>query len=353
MRAAFELLRRDSDRLFGSRSIQLLPVSVQARESSDVSRVQVTTPTGRQFVFVKTLKPRGTDERGVAEATARLRKDFEVARHVFDSMQSTPDLRAVEPLLKDEQLLCVVTREAAGVPLDVATSKRARWPISVAALHDLETAFERVGRWIATFQRVAPDGGPSHFTLDEVREYIDIRLQRLVAIPQARFGEGDRSTVLAHFDRCAADVPARDLFTVPSHGDITPSNVLVASDTVTVIDFAMAARASKYLDLARIYTQLEFYTAKPQYRPHVIALLQRAALDGFEPGLDPDNPLFEIGVVQHVVCHFLSHARQPGAFPASLYSRHQCRRHRHWLRRLAVGAERRAARPREVAGQLL
>jgi hypothetical protein len=94
----------------------------------------------------------------------------------------------------------------------------------------------------------------------------------------------------------------------------------------------MTGVGAKYLDIARIFTQLDFYAAKPQFRPHVIADLQRAVLRGFDPTLQESHPLFEICAVQHVVCHLLSHARQPGRFPASLYSAHLRRRHRTWLR---------------------
>jgi hypothetical protein len=186
--------------------------------------------------------------------------------------------------------------------------------------------------------------------LDSTREYIDVRLQKLTRIPRAGFGDADRRAVLSYFESRAAEVPASDLVEVPVHGDITPSNIVVTPHCVTVLDLAMTARESKYLDVARLYTQLEFYTAKPQYRPQVVARLQRAALAGFEPALRPDNPLFEISAVQHVVCHFLSHARQPGRFPASLYSRHQCRLHRHWLRERTRNVGTRHAVPRETAG---
>ena len=127
-----------------------------------------------------------------------------------------------------------------------------------------------------------------------------------------------------------------DLVDVPVHGDIVLPNIVVRlPDSGTVLDFGMTARGSEVLDVARLCTQLEFYTAKPQYRPQVMARLQRSVFAGFDAGLRADNPLFEICTVQHVVCHLLSHVRQPGPFPASLYARHQCRHHRRWLRERA------------------
>jgi hypothetical protein len=164
-------------------------------------------------------------------------------------------------------------------------------------------------------------------------------LEKLTKLPRARFGQTDRHEVLTHFDLRAAEVPSADLVDVPVHGDIVPSNIVVAPDSITVLDFGMTSRGSRYLDVARLYTQLDFYTAKPQYRPSTMARLQQVVIDGFEPGLRPDNPLFEICAIQHVVCHLLSHVRSPGSFPSSVYSNHQCRRHRHWLRAKARGAK--------------
>jgi aminoglycoside phosphotransferase (APT) family kinase protein len=241
----------------------------------------------------------------------------------------------VETLLWDPGILCVVTREAEGVPLDRLTGRDARWPSSEPKLQGLERAMTRIGRWLARFQQLPAAGQAATVNLDDTREYIDARLRRLTAMPGAGFDERDRAAVLDYVDRRAGEVAAADLGEVAVHGDITPSNVVAGPESVTVLDFGMTARGSRYFDLSRLYTQLEFYTAKPQYRPAAMSRLQNAAIAGFAPGLHADHPLFAIYAVQHVVCHYVSHARQPGAFPASLYSAHQCRRHRQWLRELA------------------
>ena len=331
MRALLDRLRHSGEELFGGCDVEIVPLTFDVRESSDVTRARVITSNGIRYVFAKVFRPR-PGEIGLATTFTRFRRDCEVMRHVSIAMQSTPELRSVEPIAWYDDLLGMVTNEVPGLPLSTVVSRNASWPTGVSRLHDVEVALHRAGRWVAAFQRVAPDAEPSGMSLDATREYIDVRLQRLTRLRRAGFGEEDRRAVLAHYDRCAAEAPSAELVDVPVHGDIVPSNIVVAPDSVTVLDFGMTARGSKYLDIARLYTQLEFHTAKPQYRPHVIARLQRAALTGFAPELRPDNPLFEICAVQHVVCHLLSQARQPGPFPVSVYSAHQCRRHRRWLR---------------------
>ena len=331
MNSLFEVLGRDSERVFGTARLQIIPVKIDLRESSEVARARVEGPAHVRHVFAKIFKSR-PGEVGLTETRIRFRKDYNVTRQVFDAMHSMGDIRSVEPIACYEELLGVVTNEVPGLPLSVAISKDAAWPASASQVAALEAALSRLGRWIAAFQRVAPDAAPSRMDLDATREYIDRRLVKLAGLPRAAFSEADRQEVLAHFDRLAARVPASDLVDVPVHGDIVPSNAVVAHDCVTVLDFGMTARGSKYLDIARLYTQLDFYRAKPQYRGAVITRLQAAALAGFAPGLRADDPLFEICAMQHVVCHLLSHVRQPGPFPVSVYSGHLVRRHRRWLR---------------------
>jgi len=331
MRAVLDRLRRDSDRVFGTRRAEIVPLTFAVRESAEVTRARIVTSMGVRYVFAKVFRPR-PGEIGLSATRTRFRKDYDVTMRVCAAMRAMPELRSVEPIACYDDLLGVVTNEIQGVPLSAFLTRNAAWPYAGSRVVSLEADLSRVGRWISTFQRVAPAAPTSAVSLDATREYIDVRLRKLISIPRAAVSETDRQEVLTYFDRRAAEVSSTDLVDVAVHGDIVPSNIVIAPDCVTVLDFGMTDRGSKYLDIARLYTQLEFYTAKPQYRPQVIARLQRAALGGFDPSLRSDNPLFEICAVQHVVCHLLSQARQPGSFPVSVYSAHQCRRHRRWLR---------------------
>ena len=352
MARVVDRLRHDGDALFGSRRIRVVPVGFEEREWSQVARLRVETPTGDRYLFAKVMKPRGEGQEAIAGATARLQHDFDVTLRAAAAFRAWTDLRAVEPAACYPELLAVITREAPGEPLEGVIARQAAWPAAAGKLARLDMTLSRAGRWVAAFQQVASSGPPSPMDLGATREYIDVRLKKLVALPRASFSEADRRTVLGYFDRRAREVAPADLVDVPVHGDITPSNIMATADRVTVLDFGMAARGSRYLDIARLYSQLEFYTAKPQYRPAVIGRLQRAALEGFDPSLRADHPLFEICVVQHVVCHLLSHSRRPGPFPASVYSSHQCRRHRRWLRERAQTAAVRPAPSPETADTL-
>jgi hypothetical protein len=142
--------------------------------------------------------------------------------------------------------------------------------------------------------------------------------------------------VLRYFDRTADDVEGGDLREVLTHGDLAPSNILVDGETVTVIDFAMVSPGGLYMDVARLYTQLEFLLAKPKFRPAVVRQLQRGLLVGFDPGLEPERPLFRLFLLQHLLCQMSSLARNPAPLPARLYNRHQLRLRCRWLETFAA-----------------
>jgi Ser/Thr protein kinase RdoA (MazF antagonist) len=164
-----------------------------------------------------------------------------------------------------------------------------------------------------------------------MREYIDVRLRRLLVTRRPVLSDRDRTRLLAYFDRTAALVGAADLTEVLTHGDLAPSNVLIDGPCVTVIDFAMTTPGGVFMDVARLYTQLEFLLAKPKFRPTAVRSLQRALLDGFDPNLRPDRPLFRLFLLQHLLCHMSNLARNPSPVLSHLYNHHQLRLRQQWL----------------------
>jgi Ser/Thr protein kinase RdoA (MazF antagonist) len=170
--------------------------------------------------------------------------------------------------------------------------------------------------------------------MDEMREYLDFRLRRLTA--KGAFSEEQRNSVLSYFDARSRDVESDDLVEVSVHGDLCPSNVLVDGPRVVMIDFAMACTGGRYFDVARLFTQFEFLTFKPKFRPHVVARLQAALLNGFDSSLRADHPLFQLFELQHVICHIANLSLNPAPPVARLYNLYQLHRHHRWLRERAA-----------------
>src|SRR5688572_10288718 len=184
MSAVLDRLRRNSDRGFGTRRVEIVPLTFQIRESSEIMRARVTTSTGVRHVFAEIFRPR-PGETGLEGTRARYLNDFQVTRHVSNAMKAMDALRAVEPIACYDDLFGVVTVEVVGTPLNAAIERDAAWPATAARLESLEVDLTRVGQWIATFQQIAPRATGSRVSLDATREYIDMRLNKLMNLSPA------------------------------------------------------------------------------------------------------------------------------------------------------------------------
>lgn len=329
-------LRDDGQRLFGDRTLDFDVLHSSEREASTVAKVAIRTGRGTETVFVKVFKPRHNTATALSETRDRVARDFEFSSRLHAAFSASNTFSVVRPIACYPEHLAIVTAESAGTTLLDVLERRATWWPSGLVRRDLEATHSNVGGWLSAFQRVEPTN--NELSLDAMREYIDIRVRRLLMTSPPVLDQSARARVLDYFDRTAAAVDAADRTEVLTHADLAPSNILIDGDRVTVIDFAMVAPGGRYMDLARLYTQLEFLKAKPKFRPSVVAALQRGLLRGFDPSLTPDRPLFQLFVLQHLLCHMSNIARNPAPLLARLYNRHQLRLRQRWLHALAAEA---------------
>jgi Ser/Thr protein kinase RdoA (MazF antagonist) len=325
-------LASESRRYFGAPDLNLEPVAVFARPFSEVLQVRLVNGGNLPHAFVKRFKLREPVEVWERELRRRVGREFETCRRVHEALSGASGLSAVRPIACFAEDLIIVTEQVPGRTLSAILEDRASWYPAVQTLDDLSHVLERVGSWTRTFQLALPHAG--RLSLDGVRAYLDERLQAIVEAPASGFSELDRRWVLKYFDETAAAVPDDDLRETAIHADFCPANVLVDGPNVAVIDFDRAATGCQYLDVARMFTQLEFLRAKPKFRPEVVRTLQSALLRGVDPRLDPAKPLFQLMVLQHTVCQFkkLAQRRVQSADRAWIW--YLRRRHRNWLRSL-------------------
>jgi hypothetical protein len=317
---------------FSGRPIRLDIVERIHRPFSELARVRVDCGSETTYAYVKRFKPKAAGEEQWLLTRDRVRRDYETSLRMLQSVKGYDGVRAVRPIACFPQELVLVTEELSGETLGAILERSARGYPGRGELAHLARVLERVGEWIRIFQGDQPK--PRTFSLEAMREYLDVRLRKIVASPNDRFSQADSENVLAWFDSCAALVPASDRIEVPVHADVCPANILVDGTTVGGIDFAMASTGGLYLDVARMFTQLEFLKAKLSFRPSVVATLQSALLRGFDPHLRPDRPFFRLFVLQHTVTQFLKLTLRPGRSTARLWNWHVRRRHGHWLRAL-------------------
>lgn len=334
LNGALERLRSEAEHYFGDPDTIIEPLGLDDREAALVLRARVRAAQGVRHIFVKVFKPRGSSPEACQSARERVAHDFATTRQVHQALGGYAELSAAWPIACFPDELVLVTEEAPGERFDLLLERTAVWQPSDDTVGELCRVASRIGRWLSAFQRVCRSN--RRITLEAMREYLDVRLRRLVANPKAAFSQSDRTAVLAHFDATCRNVADDDLAEVLVHGDLAPSNILVNKEEIIVIDFAMATTGGLYMDVARLYTQLDFLKAKPKFRPHVIERLQTALLDGFDPALRPTHPLFRLFELQHVICHTANLSLNPAPPMARLFNLYQLQRHRRWLRRRAA-----------------
>ncbi len=325
-------LRDEGPRVFGHRDVKFTSIQTTESEASRVLKVAVAGVKGVDAVFVKVFKLRPGDR--LDDVRARVVRDFDVTSRLHRSMSTVPHRGVARPLVCFPDQLAIVTEAASGETLLDVLERRAPWWPTPRVRRSLGEVLEAVGGWLRAFQDVDVRG--ERFSLEQMREYIDVRLCRLLATRPPFLDGQARERILRYFDRTAALVDPADLREVLTHGDFAPSNVLVTEGRITVIDFAMVTPGGRFMDVARLYTQLEFLMAKPQFRPVVIRELQRRLLAGFDPTLDADRPLFKLFLLQHLLCHISNLARNPAPPLARLYNRHQLRLRHRWLQTFAA-----------------
>lgn len=303
------------------------------RPFSELVRVRLASPTSSRCLYVKRYKPKGQGQEQWLLARDRVTRDYHASLRVIDRVGGVSGYAAVRPVACYPEDLALITEELPGETLTQTIERSARgWPRR-PELDRLAAVLARVGGWIRLFQGERADQSGS-LALASMREYLDVRLRKIVASSNDPFDEADRQRLLDWFDRVAAQVAGSELIGVPVHADLCPANVLVHAGTIAVIDFAMASTGGLYLDLARMYTQLEFMQAKPWFRRQVIAELQRALLRGYDPLLRPDRPLFALFLLQHTMTQFLKLTLRPGRSTARMWNGYVRQRHRRWIHRL-------------------
>lgn len=293
-------LRCDPERYFGCGDATIEPRASQARRASSLLHVWISTPAERYGAFVKIYtRPEG-DPAAVPRLMERVRRDHATSLLAHAAMKADPCFGAVRPIACFPEALAIVTREVPGCLLGTLLTSQGLVGRRGKHAEALLVTLERVGAWLARFQRIDLDGVAPE-PLDGTPEYVDIRLHKLLRAGAITAAE--RRAVSDTVEALGRAVPAAELLPVPVHADYCLGNVLVDGRRIIVIDFAMTRHGGRYLDLAHLYMQLQLLGVKPWFRGRLLAEMGEALLRGFSPGVTPDVPLFRLLLIQHVVNH--------------------------------------------------
>ena len=312
-------LPADAGSFFGATSLQFEPVACVERPFSFVLRLAVSRPGEQKpaaHLFVKASKPKIVDGRSDG-MRLRVVRDYEINQRAYKWLSSYAGVGAVPPVACYPEHLAIVTQEVPGTTLLEYLTRNARWIPGSARLRELSATMAGVGRWVRLFQQLDPTA--DRIAVEVLREYVDDRLRRMVGA--AGYDERFRHRVLSHIDRLASRLTPNDLASVRIHADLSLGNVLVADGAIVVLDFAMSRHGTRLHDLARLFLQLELLAIKPVFRSSTLRPLQAALLEGFDPALRAQDPLFRLLLLLHRVNNLGSLTFKPGHGTERLYNR--------------------------------
>jgi hypothetical protein len=266
------------------------------RPFSEVLRARVITQRGDHIVYCKTFRSPVGDPTSFERLRFRVEREFRETARAYEAFAGKPGFAPLEPVALYPDLLTLVTKEAHGEPFSQLLSNAARrW--SRGAYRDAVRAAALIGEWLRIYQRAPAE--PQRLSINDLHEYVDSRLQRLERERVGGFAPGRRGQILREFNACAAQLESTDLDAVSVHADFCPENILVHHGVLSVIDFAMAKRGLRHLDLSHLLIHLDFRRG-PTWNREALGGIRRSLLEGYGDPHVTDAPAFRLAVVVHV-----------------------------------------------------
>jgi hypothetical protein len=311
-------LRDDAATVF-SPGILVSPVSYQARPFSNVMRLALLSADGASagHCFAKIQTPKAMPD-GDAHMRQRVLHEFQVTAKVERALAAQPGMDALHPITCYPELFTIVTREIEGITLLRYLEERLTWLAAAGALDEGVTTAAQAGHWLRFFQTIEPSDDV--IARADLRDYIDLRLARLVSCEQSPIDALMRARVLAHVEALGAAVPPIEFRSVMLHADMAPANLMVTGRGIAVLDFAMASRGTYLHDISRLALQIDLLRGKPQFRGRSVRRVIDALLHGFVPGLTPQHPLFRLLTLRHRINHLATLTLNRATGRARLYN---------------------------------
>ncbi len=306
------------------------------RPYSRVFRIEARTGDGVRYFWVKLFKVPKNFQEMADKYLARLQTEFDIATQLQQAFENMPGVQVVAPLAVFPQFGAVATWESRGKPFsDLIDQYGRRWSKKNHDQSLLDYAFKS-GRALARLQEFTLTD--QVFQPQELIEYIDIRLQRLVKNNRAPFSGKERKMVRDYLDRQIPAVPAAECRISGVHSDFGAFNVLAEDGCITLSDFTSYKLGSTYVDLTYFHHRLGGFLHKPVFREELIRQLQQQFLAGYGGAGVERHHMFTLSLLRHTINNFSSLARNRrgglGRIPlphVRLFNRRIFKIYRKWL----------------------
>ena len=338
MKDAYRHLQEKAPELFGSKLLALRQRAALVRPYSRLYWVEAVVQQAVHTCVIKiprlAFSSSADQARQMEKARGRFENEFHTTRLLSEQFSGVTNFTIVPALAYFKEIPALVMPAVQGGNIRDLITRRGRWFPRRSSVDELEHACASAGHWLRIFQSGTARRN-DQLSIDRMIEYVDIRLQKLVAYNMRGVNHVWRQKVLSLFEQGKHTLANSKLAVAGVHGDFCLSNVLWSRKQAIAIDFSTIQSGSVYYDLTRFDHQLGLFLHKLSFRPSLIARLRTAFLNGYDQQLDNTNTLFTLFTIQHIVCHWLGRLKgTEGTIRERAYNRWVCHHHRYELDRL-------------------
>ena len=298
------------------------------RPGARLVRANIKNSKKEKIVYIKISKNLRKKSENFKKSRDKYRKDYETLVKLNKQLEKYPEYAVLKPVVFYEEYPALVTLESAGVNFhDLLLQELPFWKRNTNT-EKLSNYALNCGKWLRVFQQTSQYDSNKTVKLEDLKNYIDIRLTQMIEEKRKVFPFTLREKILNYYDKFAELFDEKPMPEVWVHGDYCPVNVLVSENSTVVLDFPMIRKGPIWQDVARFYTQLENLKYKKIYPAKTIKKLQNSFLQGYNENLNADNKQFKLLILQHIITHLrgLTKYREK-KLHSRVFSRWICSRH--------------------------
>jgi hypothetical protein len=205
-------------------------VSAWTRPFSEGARIELHSAGGTRRVIAKIprCRPGKVDRR-----LPQLEREWASAGSLAAIFAGEDALGVAQVVAFYRDVPALVWAEVEGTTLASLVEHLGRGMPGAGRLRRLEAACRNAGRWLRVLQEATPVER-QQLSLQEMTDYVDIRLRRISELRPRRFGERWRAEIRRLF--ADATLAPGDLRVAGIHGDYTLSNIMCGADRLVAID---------------------------------------------------------------------------------------------------------------------
>ena len=240
-------------------------------------------------------------------------QEYRFLESTYEQFRDVPQLSAVKPVTYLEDFGALITEHTDGERLSSRIKRRLN---RLSALLGEDERVRRdcymCGKWLALLHTYEL---PSNlqYNLEELIEYIDVRLKRLA--DRSGLERDFCGRVLAYLLHILSMVPPEERVRVKTHGDYAPYNIMVSGDELVVFDPSVGSYfgrlgnyCSRYEDIVHFYNFLRGMSSQivgSRTRTVLVSSFLEGYNDNSRSAVDESSPAFKAFLVKYKLLEVL------------------------------------------------